>query len=130
MKLLLTMLIFLSLPAFGNCLLPPKTKLVIGCTYKCGIDYKLRLNLSAWALGYKLEIVDLRDLGPLKGALQKVDGVLMPGGADIDPDYYADKVTPELRQYIESNRHLVNFSEEGKIRDPYEYAFIRNYIDD
>lgn len=130
MKLILSMLVFLSFPAFGACRLPPKTKLVIGCTYKCGIDYKLRLNLSAWALGYKLEIVDLRELGPLKDALQKVDGVLIPGGADIDPDYYADKVTPELRQYIESNRHLVNFSEEGKIRDPYEYAFIRSYIDD
>jgi len=130
MKYLLPILFLISLPAFGTCKLPPKSKLVIGCTYKCGLSYKFRINLSAWAQGYDVDIVDLRNLGSLKEALAKVDGVLIPGGADISPDYYVDKVTPEMRSYIETNRHLVNFSEEGRIRDPYEYAFIRNYIDD
>ncbi len=126
--LILTLLLSLSFSAIA-CKLPPKSKLVIGCTYKCGLDYKFRLNLTAWALGYKIDIVDLRTLGPLERALSQVDGVLMPGGADIDPDYYADKVTPEMRKYLEANRHLVKFTEEGRVRDPYEYSFIRNYLD-
>lgn len=131
MKHLLTILVLISFSAFGgDCKLPPKTKLVIGCTYKCGLDYKLRLNFSAWALGYDIDVVDLRKLGPLKEALAKVDGVVIPGGADINPDYYVDKVTPELRRYTEENRHLVKFTEEGNIRDPYEYAFIKSYIND
>jgi gamma-glutamyl-gamma-aminobutyrate hydrolase PuuD len=128
MRKFLTLLLALSTPAIA-CKLPPKTKLVIGCTYKCGPDYKLRLNFSAWALGYKIDVVDLRDLGPLDEALKKVDAVVMPGGADINPDYYSDKVTPEMREYIEANRQLANISQESNIRDPYEYAFIRNYID-
>jgi hypothetical protein len=63
MRKFLTLLLALSTPAIA-CKLPPKTKLVIGCTYKCGPDYKLRLNFSAWALGYKIDVVDLRDLAP------------------------------------------------------------------
>lgn len=85
--------------------------------------------MSARALGYDVDVIDLRTLGPLSSSLTKVDGVLIPGGADINPDYYVDKVTPELQQYIRQNRGLVKFSEEGKIRDPYEYAFIREYLD-
>lgn len=130
MKCVLAIAVLLSLPAFGACKLPPKSKLVIGCTYKCGLSYKFRINLSAWANGYDVDIVDLRKLGSLDEALKKVDGVLIPGGADIDPDYYVNKVTPEMKKYIEKNRHLVNFTEEGRVRDAYEYAFIRNYIDD
>lgn len=128
MRKFLLLILALSTPAIA-CKLPPKTKLIIGCTYKCGVDYKLRLNLSAWALGYKIEIVDLRDLGPLEIALTKVDAVLMPGGADINPDYYSDKVTPEMRDYLTANRHLANVSAESNLRDPYEYSFIRSYID-
>lgn len=129
MKCVVAIAFLLSLPAFGSCKLPPKTKLVIGCTYKCDLSYKLRINLSAWAQGYNVDVVDLRKMGPLDEALSKVDAVLIPGGADINPDYYAEKVTPEMRDYINANRHLVKFTEEGRVRDPFEYAFIRNYID-
>ncbi len=128
MRKFLILLLALSTPAIA-CKLPPKTKLVIGCTYKCGVAYKFRLNLSAWALGYKIDVVDLRDLGPLEEALSKVDGVVMPGGADINPDYYSDKVTPEMREYLEANRSLADVNAESNIRDPYEYSFIRSYID-
>lgn len=128
MRKILTLLLALSTPVFA-CKLPPKTKLIIGCTYKCGLPYKFRLNLSAWALGYEIDVVDLRDLGPLEVALTKVDAVVIPGGADINPDYYSDKVTPEMREYLEANRGLANISAESNLRDPYEYAFIRHYID-
>jgi gamma-glutamyl-gamma-aminobutyrate hydrolase PuuD len=129
MKTLLIFLVLITSSSWASCRLPAKEKLVIGCTYKCGIDYRLRLNLSARALGYKIDVVDLRDLGPLDEALKRVDAVVMPGGADINPDYYSDKVTPEMREYLEANRQLANISQESNIRDPYEYAFIRHYID-
>lgn len=129
MKRIFPLLFVLSFPALA-CKLPQDTKLVIGCTYKCGVAYKLRLNLSAWALGYKIDVVDMRNLGSLDEAISKVDAVVMPGGADINPDLYSENVTPELREYIEANRHLVELNNEGKVRDPYEYAFIRSYLDD
>lgn len=127
MRKIFILFLALSTPAIA-CKLPLKTKLVIGCTYKCGIDYKLRLNLSAWALGHKIEIVDLRDLGPLEVALTKVDAVVMPGGADINPDYYSDSVTRELREYLQANRGLANVNAESHLRDPFEYSFIRTYL--
>lgn len=129
MKSLILLLALFTFPALA-CKLPPKSKLVIGCTYKCGLDYRLRLNLTAWVMGYDIDIVDLRKLGTLERALTEVDGVLIPGGADINPDYYSDKVTPEMRAYLEANRHLVKFTEEGEIRDPYEYAFLKRYLED
>jgi putative glutamine amidotransferase len=129
MKCVLLLITLLSFPALA-CKLPPHSKLVIGCTYKCGLAYKFRINLTGWMMGYNVDVVDLRKLGPLERALTKVDGVLIPGGADIDPDYYVDQVTPEMREYIEANRHLVKFSEEGRVRDLYEYTFIRKYLDD
>jgi putative glutamine amidotransferase len=61
-------------------------------------------------------------------ALAKVDAVVIPGGADINPDYYSEKVTPELRAYLEAHRGLAKLNEEGAIRDPYEFEFIGKYL--
>ena len=97
----------------------------IGCTTKCGFMYKLRLKAMARSLGYKIKIIDL---SRVEGdPLSQVDGVLIPGGADIDPVYYQSAVTPELRKYLEEHRSLVKFSEEGKRRDPFEFALLKNY---
>lgn len=129
MRIIFTLLVLLLSFEALPCTLSPRTKLVIGCAYKCGLPYKLRLNFSAWALGYRIDVVDLRELGPLEEALKKVDAVLIPGGADINPDYYADKVTPELAAYIQENRSLVKLNAESAVRDPYEYALVRSYLE-
>jgi cobyrinic acid a,c-diamide synthase len=84
----------------------------IGCTTKCGFMYKFRLKMMARNLGYKIKIVDLSKVEG--NALDQVDGVLIPGGADIDPLYYQNSVTPELKKYLEDNRSLVKFSAEGR----------------
>lgn len=130
MRILFILLFVLSSQAWATCRLPSKSKLIIGCAYKCGLPYKLRLNFSAFALGYKIEIVNLRDFSSMEEALAKVDAVLIPGGADINPDYYSDKVTPELRSYIESNRGLASINNESNYRDPYEFALVRKYLED
>lgn len=110
------------------CNLPRGEVLKIGCTYECDLFYRFRITMTAWGLGYSTQIINLqRESGDAKEALGLVDGVLFPGGADIDPKYYLPKVSPELRDYTEKNLHLVEWSEEGRERDPFEYELLREY---
>ncbi|MFL5785906.1 MAG: gamma-glutamyl-gamma-aminobutyrate hydrolase family protein [Bacteriovoracaceae bacterium] len=129
MRIIFILIFAVSFPAWA-CKLPPKTRLVVACTYKCPLAYSVRLKLSARALGYDIDVVELGKLGPLKEAIKKVDAVLIPGGADINPDYYSDKVTPELHSYLQKNRSLAHLNEESAVRDPYELEFIKNYLED
>src|SRR5690606_27565109 len=48
----------------------------------------------------------------------------------IDPDYYLPYISSALQKYTQENRHLVNFSSEGKRRDPFEYQLVKNYSED
>ncbi len=129
MNKLLALLILSGIFSFSllACELPQKEKLVIGCSYKCDFFYKLRLSMVARQMGYPLQIVDLTTMGSLDQSLAQVDGVLLPGGADIDPTYYLSHVTPELQKYTESNLKLVNYTQEGRVRDPFEYQLLSRY---
>ncbi|MGE3608241.1 MAG: gamma-glutamyl-gamma-aminobutyrate hydrolase family protein [Bacteriovoracaceae bacterium] len=115
-------LLFTS-PSF-SCQLKQKESLIVGCSYRCDMFYRLRLKLSALALRYPIKIVDLRNSSY---DLSTIDALLIPGGADIDPVYYQDQVTPELGEYIKKNSHLVHFSYEGKFRDQFEFDLVKNY---
>ena len=112
------------------CELKMNKRLVIGCTYKCDFMYRVRLTLSALSLGYPIKIVDLRQMGEMSEAMTKVDGILMPGGADIDPSYYMEKVTPDLKDHLQKNIHLARMSDEGKSRDGYESELLTRYSSD
>lgn len=122
----------LTLPqiSFAKCELPKGKILRIGCTTNCNFFYRFRLKTTAWAMGYKTSITDLSLYADYQKAMSEVNGILAPGGADIDPKYYLDQVTPELREYTEANLNLVNFSKEGKRRDPIEYSMIKHYSED
>lgn len=117
------------IPNVMGCTLPKGEKLVIGCGYKCDFLYKLRLKTSARYLGYPIEVVSMPEQG-LENSLSRVDGILIPGGADIDPKYYTDKITPELREYTLKNLNLVKWSKEGAERDPFESALMSRYNTD
>lgn len=119
MKFALLVLLFIS-----NGILA--CEITIGCSYKCDFLYRLRLHMAARKLGYKANIVHLKNAQEMN----QVDGVLIPGGADIDPKYYLSSVTPELASYTNSQLHLVKFSEEGRKRDPLEYELLKNYSQD
>ena len=114
----------------SHCQLPRGQKLIVGCTYKCDFTYRFRLQLAAVKLGYKIEIQDISQRSSVDEALSKIDGLLVPGGADIDPRYYLDDVTPELADYVRSRLHLVNFSSEGEKRDPFEHEILSRYSED
>ncbi len=120
-------LLAVFIPPVIACTLPVGEKLTIGCTYNCDFFYKLRLNLAARNLGYKINIISLPESDSANHGLDLVDGVLAPGGADIDPKYYMSKVTPELREYTQANLSLVKFTKEGKERDEFEYQLMSTY---
>lgn len=128
-KVLLSLAFGLSSTAHP-CDLPKNEVLKIGCSSDCDFLYRFRIQMTSWALGYKTQVYDLAGTKNLKQALETVDGILIPGGADVDPAYYLGSVTEELRDYTKKNLHLVNFSKEGKRRDPFEYELIKLYSED
>lgn len=121
--IILALFIFNSLLSVA---LARSEKLTIGCTMKCSILYRIALKLSAKQHHHNIRIVDLSkeksvDLGTL-------DGILIPGGADIDPRYYFPYIEDDLIAYTQGLDHLVNYSEEGRKRDPFEFALLQNYF--
>lgn len=118
-----------SLPAF-SCELPQGEEIKVGCSYDCNFFYRFRLTMTAWGMGYKTKIIDLQAQPNLKEALSQIDGILLPGGADIDPKYYLDNVSSELRDYTLKNLELVKFTKEGERRDPFEYSLVKMYSED
>jgi gamma-glutamyl-gamma-aminobutyrate hydrolase PuuD len=113
-----------------SCELPKGEKLRIGCSFDCRFFYRFRLNLLALKRGYSLEFVDLRKEKDLGESLKAIDGILLPGGADIHPLYYLDSVSSDLREYTKKHLHLVKFSKEGTERDPFEYSLVKKYSED
>ncbi len=111
------------------CTLPPGEVLRIGCSDECSFLYRLRLKTTSWALGYSTKIITLSP-DNIDQEDQAINGILIPGGADIDPEYYLPHVTSELQDYTRRNRHLVKFTEEGKRRDPFEYQLVKSYSED
>lgn len=128
-SVVLGLCLLVSSSAF-TCELPQGEVIKIGCSYDCDFFYRFRVTMTAWMMGYKTSFVDLSRRPDMKKAMMEVDAVLVPGGADIDPKYYLEDISPELRDYTKKNLHLVKYSEEGKKRDPYEYNLIKTYSSD
>lgn len=129
MTLCFTLFISFSASA-SRCELPEGETLNIGCSYECDFFYRFRVIMTGWGMGYKTKFINLQTQSNLKEALKSVDAVLMPGGADIDPKYYVDAISPDLRDYTLKNLHLVEFSREGEYRDPFEYELVKTYSED
>ncbi len=119
--------ISLSAPA---CELPAGEVIKVGCSYDCDFFYRFRLKMTGWMMGYPTRIINLQSLPDMRKAMTEVDGILMPGGADIDPKYYLGAVTPELQDYTRKNIKLFNYSKEGLKRDPFEYNLVKLYSED
>lgn len=101
----------------------------IGCTVECEEPYRKALNDAAAKLGFKIEIVTLSSAAELDG----VDGVLSPGGHDIDPKYYTRNVGPDEKARIEKLHE--RFGNGGKTeprhlaRDEREFAIVRRLFE-
>ena len=125
-NLVLTFGLILSLPSFA-CDLPKGQVIKVGCSHDCDFFYRFRIIMTSWMMGYSTEFVHLHQKPDLKKAMAEVDAILIPGGADINPKFYLDSVSQELREYTEKNLNLVNFSKEGEERDPFEYSLVQTY---
>lgn len=112
------------------CELPRGEVIKVGCSYNCDFFYRFRLTMTSWMMGYKISISNLQNKPDMMKAMSEVDAILLPGGADIDPKYYLDAVSPELQKYTRDNLKLVDFSREGEKRDPFEYALVKTYSED
>lgn len=123
MTKILTFTIFLIFSLFAYA---ENNKLTIGCTTKCGLLYKFAMKRTAWQHQNSIRIIDLSK--EKKIDLDALDGILIPGGADIDPKYYFPFVEEDLVAYTESLDYLINYSKEGKKRDPLEYGLLQDYF--
>lgn len=119
-KLLVLVILFSSQVFAGT------KDLVIGCTYKCDSFFKIAMKRISRSKNISIRLVDLSVQKELK--LSELDGVIVPGGADIDPKYYASAVEPDLQAHIKSLDHLVKYSFQGKKRDPFEFEFLKKYF--
>lgn len=123
-----SVVLFSASIAQATCKLPTGEKIIVGCTYKCDFFTRSRIKAAGARLGYKVKVTDLSANKDIAQSLEGVDSVLIPGGADIHPKYYLKDVTPELREYTQNNLHLVQFTEEGKKRDLYEYTLVKMFL--
>lgn len=112
---------------YQKCKLKKNQTLKIGCTKFCGKYNSRALKKFAKKLGYKIQLVNLYTERQALN-IKDVDGVLIPGGADINPKYYINKIEPELQEKIKSLDHLVDYSASGDKRDPFEYRLLQEYF--
>jgi gamma-glutamyl-gamma-aminobutyrate hydrolase PuuD len=110
-----------------DCKLPKAEKLTIGCTTKCGRFNSWAIKWYAKKLGYKVKLVNLRSKRQTIDYTQ-VDGIIIPGGSDIDPKWYKNNVTPDMKKHIESIEHLTKFTKIGKARDEFEFDLLSKYF--
>lgn len=99
----------------------------IGCATKCDAFFKYALKQVAKRHGVRVKVLDVSDDGP-QTDWSKYHGIIFPGGADINPTYYFSAIEPELQEYTRSLDHLVNYSAEGKRRDPIEFNMLKDYF--
>ncbi len=110
-----------------DCKLTSKETLVIGCTNYCGRFNKWALKWYARKLNYNIKVVNLRSKYQSIDHTQ-VDGILIPGGSDIDPKWYISKVDGKIKDYLESVKHLAIKSEIGTKRDEFEFSLLDDYF--
>lgn len=114
-----------------SCALPEEMKLTVACTTKCPSSYINALKASAKQLHYNLKIVTLNNSTvEYKKILGSVDGILSPGGHDIQPKYFNTIVfDKQAHRRIDSLfKKYGKTSRKGRLRDAFEYALFQYYF--
>lgn len=98
-------------------------RLTIGYTY--GPDNAVKRSLQKYAKQHGLKLNQrLLDLDNL----DEFDTFIIPGGIDIHPKYYWNRISQKAQSEIEPLLHLVDSNEEGERRDQAEFLFIDTYL--
>lgn len=120
--------LFLSSFAFSLLLSTAKAETItIGCATRCDIFFRYALRRVASINGVQVRVKDISAEGP-DVQWEKYDGIIFPGGADINPKYYLSQVEPELQEYTKGLDRFVKYTKEGERRDPVEFDLLRAYF--
>lgn len=109
------------------CQLNESDTLKIGCTNNCGRFNEWALKWYARKLNYSIEIIDLRLQKP-RIHYTEVDGILIPGGVDINPNRYITLVHKSFQKYLQGLKSYANITAVGKKRDSFEFDLISRYF--
>jgi putative glutamine amidotransferase len=110
-----------------KCKLPRNETITVGCTTNCGRFNTWALKRYARKSGYNVNVINIYSENQTPN-LAMLDAILIPGGADINPKYYLPSVEDDLKTHIKSLDHLVNYTDEGARRDPFEYNLLKEYF--
>ena len=110
----------------STCKLKKNESITIGCTYECNKFVRWGLKSAAKKLKYNLEIKNIyREDGQV--FWNELDGVLIPGGVDIDPKYYTENLPEALQQKIKDLDKYVVYTAAGVKRDKFEFNLLKQY---
>lgn len=123
MKNLLALLLVFFFTSIANA---EDQSLTIGCTTKCNPFYQFAIKHTAKSHDKKVRIIDLSKEVVVKW--DEIDGILIPGGVDIDPEYYFPFIEEDLIDYTKALSYLVNYTREGKKRDAFEFKLLQDYF--
>ena len=101
--------------------------LTIGCTSDCDRAIKNSLKKVARKHNQRVRFVDMWKKN-IKQNFDSLDAIIIPGGIDIDPKYYKDDVEEDLRAHLDRLDYLVDYTRDGKRRDPFEMNVLGNYF--
>lgn len=129
--LILLSITLFSPKVFARCVPKDNQSLIIGYSYDLNWWVRKRLASSARVMKYKIQFYDLRRSPSIEEGLKNVHAIVLPGGADINPDLYFRETLPqEIQDRIQNFRHLYKASREGDVRDPFEYNLMQTYYND
>jgi gamma-glutamyl-gamma-aminobutyrate hydrolase PuuD len=139
LSLLFDLLFTASASSNPTCVLPPDHVLRIACTVGCGKDYVVAINEVATEMGYTVEIEKFQKQsdGAYLSKLNSYDALISPGGHDIDPKYYTQKMSETEREKIVNsfkrfgNRGTLSsdyMSPKNLARDEHEFALMKSYF--
>lgn len=125
MKLILCVALF-CFYSFASCDLLGGHTLSVGCSYKqCGKKVRRAVLEAASSENIKIDFIDLYKKSY---PLNKLDILVMPGGADIHPRFYTQNLPVTLKNKLLKQTHLVKLSREGRRRDSKEYNLALDYL--
>ncbi|RKZ45113.1 MAG: hypothetical protein DRQ41_01100 [Gammaproteobacteria bacterium] len=115
-----------------SCELPSSEIITIGCTKKCSSSYTTAIKEAARQLKYRVTFWTLKGNKNPDYNLSRVDGIISPGGHDIDPKYYTKPIpffSKEDKMTIKQRfRKYGKSSVSGRIRDAFEYDLFNHYL--
>lgn len=116
--------------SINSCKLPKNEYLLIGCTKKCVKTYKQAILKTAKELKYNIKFKDFNHSDTnYNTILSQVDGIISPGGHDIEPKYYTKLLNKEEKKKVEiAFKKYGKTNYKGKVRDKFEYGLFKEYI--